>query len=224
MYAELGHTSMGLEITADGLEKLDDAEQQAEEGLLRGMLLAAAAYLHMLSGDQAHADARLAEADALGSDSTPGVVMEYMGIWVVFSTLAKGSVRLVQGDFAGALATAEDDLGKMREKEMRSYLPDVLRMRGEALLGLGRTDEALASLSEAKAEAERQGSRRSLWPVLARLAEFEEERGNAGAAADLRQEARSVIEYIADHAEAAGLRETFTSMPRVRAVLDAPEG
>ncbi len=100
----------------------------------------------------------------------------------------------------------------------------MLRTRGEALKGLGRIDEALASLSEARSEAERQGSRRSLWPIPANLAELEEERDNAAEAEALRREARGVIEYIADHADALGLREAFTSMPRVRAVLDATQG
>lgn len=77
-------------------------------------------------------------------------------------------------------------LSRMREKDMRCYLPDG-----------------------------------ALWPVLANLAELQEERGNAAEAESLRREARRVIEYIADHADALGLREVFTSTPRVRAVLDA---
>ena len=115
-YGELGHPARGLEITADGLERLDASEQQVEEGL-RGLLLGAAAYLHLSSGDRAQADACLAEAETLGSDS--GIVTEYLGISVVFNTLAKGRVRLARGDFAGVLATADDDLGRIREKEMR---------------------------------------------------------------------------------------------------------
>jgi tetratricopeptide (TPR) repeat protein len=133
-------------------------------------------------------------------------------------------VRLAWGDFAAALAIADEDLGKMRATEMRCYLPAVLRTRGEALRGLGRTDEAMAALTEARAEAQRQGSRFGLWPVLADLAELEEERGNVAEAASLRREARGVIEYIADHADDQGLREAFTSVPGVRAVLDATRG
>ena len=190
IYGELGYWSRGLEITADGLERLDASEQKVEEDLVRRMLLAAGAYLHMLSGDLPQAEAYLVDAEKLVLDSGPGIVMEYLGIAVVFNTLIRGGVRLASGDFAGVLATTDDDLSRIREKEMRCYLPDVLRMRGEALRGLGRTDEALAALAEARAEAERQGSRRGLWPVLAALAEIEEERGNAVEAASLRREAR----------------------------------
>ncbi len=216
-YGELGDWSRGLEITADGLGRLDATEHQVDEKLLRGLLLGATAYLHMLSGDLTQAEAYLAEAEKL----SPEIAMEFLGISVVFRTLIKGGVRLAWGDFAGVLALADDDLSRMRDREMRCYLPDVLRTRGEALRGLGRTDEALASLAEARSEAERQGSRRSLWPVLANLAELEEERDNAAEAASLRREARGVIEYIADQAADSGLRETFTSTPRVRGVLDA---
>ena len=160
------------------------------------------------------------QAEKLG----PHIVTEVFGISVVFRTLIKGGVRLALGDFAGVLAIADDDRIRMLETEMRCYLPDVLRTRGEALRGLGRADEALASLVEARSEAERQGSRRSLWPVLATLAELEEERDNPAEANSLRREARGVIEYIADHADASGLREPFTSTPRVRAVLEATQG
>ncbi len=220
MHGELGDWSRGLEITADGLGRLDDSEHQIEGGPVRGLLLGTTAYLHMLGGDRTQAEAYLAEAEKLD----PEVAMQFLGISVVFRTLIKGGVRLALGDFAGVLAIADDDLRRMREREMRCYLPDVLRTRGEALRGLGRTDEALASLVEARSEAERQGSRRSLWPVLATLAELEEERDNPAEAESLRREARGVIEYIADHADALGLREAFTSTPRVRAVLDATQG
>ena len=109
----------------------------------------------------------------------------------------------------------------MQKGNMLCYLPDVLRTRGEALRGLGRIEEAFASLTEARYEADRQGSRRSIWPVLAKLAELEEERGNSAEAKSLRREARSVIEYIAENADASGLRKAFMSTPRVRAVLDS---
>ena len=222
IYGELGHWSRGLEITADGLQRLDASEHQVEEALIRRMLLVGGAYLHMLSGDRAQAEAYLADAEKLGSGL--GSAMEMAGLSIVFNTLIKGGVRLAWGDFAGVLVSADDDLSKMLERQIRCYLPDVLRTRGEALRGLRRTDEALAALAKARAEAERQGSRRGLWRVLAVLAELEEERGKVAEAASLRSQARGAIEYIADHADAPGLREAFTSLPRVRAVLDAPQG
>ena len=218
-YGDLGDWSKGLEITTAELDRLNSSEHQVEEGMLRGLLLGATAYLHMLSGDRTQAEAYLAEAERLG----PEVVMEFLGISVVFRTMIKGGVRLAWGDFAEVLAIADGDLSRMRKRDMRCYLPDVLRTRGEALRGLGRIDEALASLAEARSEAERQGSRRSLWLVLSSLAELEEERGNAAEAESLRRETRSVIDYIADRADALGLREAFTSTPRVRAILEATQ-
>ena len=216
-YGDLGDCSKGLEIATNELDKLDASESEVEDGALRGLLLGAAAYLHMLSGDRKNAEAYLADAEKLD----PETVMDYFGLSVVFKTLMLGGVRLAYGDFARVLAIADGDLSRMQKGNMLCYLPDVLRTRGEALSGLGRIDEAFASLAEARSEAERQGSRRSLWPVLAKLAELEEERGNAAEAKSLRREARSVIEYIAENADASGLREGFMSTPRVRAVLDS---
>ena len=125
------------------------------------------------------------------------------------------------GDYAGALAIADDDLRRMRKQEMRCYLPDVLRIRGEALRRMGRTDEATESLSEARYEAERQGCKRGLWSILANLAEIEKEQNNVAEADDLRREAGRILNFLSDQADSAGLREAFSAMPKVRAVLDA---
>ena len=216
-YGDLGDCSKGLEIVTSELDKLDASKSEVEDGALRGLLLGAAAYLHMLSGDRRNAEAHLADAEKLDPDT----IMEYLGLSVAFRTLILGGVRLAYGDFARVLAIADGELSRMRKRNMLCYIPDVLRTRGEALCGLGRIEEAFASLAEARYEADRQGSRRSIWPVLAKLAELEEERGNAAEAKSLRREARSVIEYIAENADALGLRKAFMSTPRVRAVLDS---
>ncbi len=125
------------------------------------------------------------------------------------------------GDFAGALAIADDDLRRMQKQEIRCYLPDVLRIRGEALRRMGRVDEAIESLNEARHEAERQGCKRGLWSILAKLAEIERERNNVAEADDLRREAGRILIFLSDQADSAGLREAFSAMPGVRAVLDA---
>ena len=71
---------------------------------------------------------------------------------------------------------------------------------------------------EAKAVAERIGQRRTLWQILAVLAEIEEQQGNISEARSYRDEARNIIDYIAGHA-GSELRSSFLSMPQVMSLL-----
>ena len=132
------------------------------------MLLVGGAYLHMLSGDRAQAEAYLAEAEKLGSGLDPA--LEMAGLSVVFNTLIKGGVRLAWGDFAGALVTADNDLSNMLEREIRCYLPDVLRTRGEALRGLGRASSPAVRPRRGPPPAPRGPRRCGPGPVAPRLA------------------------------------------------------
>lgn len=158
---ERGEVSKSIGYWEEALS-LNDKEGVAVVAVIRpivawtygGLLLGATAYLHMLSGDLRKAKAYLSEAEKLD----PETVMDYFGSTVVFRTLMLGGVRLACGDFSSVLAIADEDLSRMREREMRCYLPDVLRKRGEALRGLGRIEEAFASLAEALNEPRPQQS------------------------------------------------------------------
>jgi len=61
--------------------------------------------------------------------------------------------------------------------------------------------------------------RRSLWPILSMLSQIEVQRGNTNEAENLHQQAREIIEYIADHAP-PDLRSSFLALPSVRAVTE----
>ena len=101
---------------------------------------------------------------------------------------------------------------------MRVFAPDLLRVKGLALLGLGHVDEAREIFEEALAEAERQGSRRSLWAILFALSQLEGQSGNPAEAENLRRRAREFIEYIADHLGPPERRELFLKLPHIREV------
>jgi tetratricopeptide (TPR) repeat protein len=103
---------------------------------------------------------------------------------------------------------------------MRSFLADALHFKGKALLAQGRVEAARAAWMEARAEAEALGSRRVLWPILAALAEIEAGRGHAAEAQGLRQQAREIITYIADHCP-PDLRNAFLNLADVRGALEA---
>ena len=164
----------------------------------------------------AHDDMRGALDDALSKLHTIEA-MTYFDFYGV--VLADMGIR--EGAYDTTLAISQRYIDSSVAKGHRHVLADVLRLKGEALLGLGRNEEALAVLREAKAEAEVLGAPRTLWPVLLALGKLEAEAGNAAEAAALLAGAREAIEYIADHAGTPELRASFLAQAHVQAALSS---
>jgi hypothetical protein len=134
--------------------------------------------------------------------------------------LAAGEFAYCQHDFDRAIALMEQLYTDQRETGISYLRPDVLHLKGRALLEQGptRAEEARATLVQARAEAEVLGSRRSLWPILITLAEIEQQSGHPAEAEALQQQARQIVEYIANHIETPELRTSFLNSPQVKAV------
>ena len=131
--------------------------------------------------------------------------------------LAEGELRLQQSEYAAALSVADELLAGLRTFQMRPFLPDALRLKGRALVSLGQREEGRRILEEARDEAERLGSRRVLWRILASLAELADE-SEAGV---LRQQARDIIHIIAGHIGSETLRASFLGTAQIRALFAA---
>jgi hypothetical protein len=99
---------------------------------------------------------------------------------------------------------------------MYSQLPEALYLEGQALLGLGREKAARDRFVDARAVAEKMGSRRTLWHILHALGQLEREPAQAE---QFRREARQVVEYIASHIDQDDLRRSFLGQPDVQAVI-----
>jgi hypothetical protein len=101
---------------------------------------------------------------------------------------------------------------------VRLFLADVLYFKGRAQLALNQLDAAHATLIAARAEAEALTSRRTLWRILDALGELDTSRGHHAEAHALRQQAREIVQFIADHAPAE-YRASFLNQPDVRALV-----
>ena len=134
-------------------------------------------------------------------------------------TLVQAELHLATGGRSQILAHLDELLTFLRQNGIRLYRPDVLHLKGRVLRAAGRDDDAHAALEEARLEAESLGSRRSLWPILAELAELEAGRGDQPAALELRRRAAEIIDTIAAHAGSAELAASFVNQPAVQAVL-----
>src|SRR5262249_42364415 len=114
--------------------------------------------------------------------------------------LAEGEYGLARGDYAGVVSAMEEFIPVLRQRGIRLFICDALSYQGRALYAQGQAADAYHLLREAQAEARALGARQPLWPILIALSEIEAQRGHTAAAATLRREARTIIDYIAAHA------------------------
>jgi len=132
-----------------------------------------------------------------------------------------GDFAFARGDYEQLLRLAEHMAEKKRKKNVLMGLPDMLYLKGLAYTGLGKPAEARTAFDEAREIAEKLGLRRSLWPILAKLAPLEAEAGNHEVAAKLWKQAREIVEHIGQNTGSDDLTTSFFSLPDVQAVLRA---
>ncbi len=214
-YGGLGDLDRGISLARSVLAKPGDM------GGYRWAALVILAHLQQLKGDVASAEAAMAEAqegpqDALGHMAA----LAFMYLLAGEFALARHPDKSRARDKSG-LAIADRVLGSMQATGTRLYLPDALAFKARVMLALGRPEEAHKALVEARAEAEAQGARRALWPVLYDLSRLEAQQDNAAEAARLLGQARDIVASIADHAGTPELRASFLASPPIRAVLEA---
>jgi DNA-binding SARP family transcriptional activator/predicted ATPase len=195
-------------------ELANAAQAVVEEHGLRGhsaRVLGVQAHLHVLGGE-------FGQAQALIDQAKKAAFRESWAVFYLAVMRAEVELMLAIGDHRRALVAADDLVAHLHEYGMHMGLPHALYWQGMALLGLGQAHPARDCLLEARAEAERKGSRRTLWPVLSALADLEH---NPSAARSLRSEAQEMVGAIAHDIHDSALRASFLSRPDVRAVHDA---
>jgi len=204
-YADLGALDHALGLTEEALRVAWTRGLRVDYAFILGTL----ARLQIMSGRLAEAAKTIAEAKG----------EPYRRSWAILRLpvlMADIELALREGDFDRAAAGTDDSVSHLRQYGIRSVLPGALYLEGRAFLGLGREEAARDRLLEARAEAEALGAWRILWRVLDALSQLEKDPSRAK---ELRQEARQVIEYIADHIDQDDLRTSFLSLPDVRSLV-----
>lgn len=132
--------------------------------------------------------------------------------------LANAELAQARGRFARAITILDELLAEI-PATILADIPEVLWHKGQAVLELGRLDEAGRALLDARERAESLQARHSLWHIYMLLADLETRRGNTTAAQAHRAQAREIVNFIAEHLQANGLREAFIQIPAVRSAL-----
>ncbi len=159
------------------------------------------ALAHILKHEYAQAEAIL---DAvMHVDQQPANVAERQLLWVW------GELALAQGRYVEALRMAEQLIVSAPGDSRGQPIPHLLLMKGEALLGLKRVEEAVTTLEEAKRGAELRHAPSIQWRVHrsqghAYLALKREEQARQAFGA-----AREIIGQLAQTIEQTALREQF---------------
>jgi len=198
-YAELG--AAALETETYRLHRIPNAELPTSP--MRVSTLICYATFEIASGELDKASATLAEC-------TPNAPP-----WEAVLINARCSLALARADFSSALSLADEAVGFTRERNLGRYLPEALLLKGKAHLLQGDLEKAKAALEQARLEAEKLGPRRLLWQVIAPLAELETDPQRSAA---LKAEARTFVQFIADHITRPDLRASFLASTTVTAV------
>jgi class 3 adenylate cyclase/tetratricopeptide (TPR) repeat protein len=207
VHASLGAVEQGLALA----RRAQASEEKVQLPFLRAYPFVALAHLHLAQGD-------LAAAEAALLDLKRKLPKEGMHWFIpMFMPLVEGELALAGHDGERALTLMNEQIDYLKRTETYFFASDALHLKAKALLALGRADEAGEALVQARTEAERVGSRRSLWPILLDLSRLEAGRGNRAEAQALRQQAREVVEFIAGNISDSELRASFLSLEDVQA-------
>ena len=168
------------------------------------------------AGNLENASQAFEEVYAGRGDANP---TDFTSLFGLFDSIAC-EFALANRDYDRVLEVSGRRIEAGRAMGLRIFLSDFLRFKAQALIGLERPDEAREVLAEARAEAEAQGSRRSLWPILSVASQLEAEQGHPAEAEALRLEAAKKVEFIAEHAGSPERRALFVALPIAAAVLE----
>jgi len=144
---------------------------------------------------------------------------DYILLYLKQVSFIKAEYAIALGNYSDAIDEMNMLVNQLRRKNVRSLLPEALRIKGEAQLHNEQISEAFQTFLEAKDASEQLNERRQYWMILARLAEFEMQQGNLEQAAKYRQEAKDTITYVADSITDKKLRDKFLSLPEVQQTL-----
>lgn len=206
IYADLGAYERGQQAIAQGWQTGRAAMSGFESALA-----AAAAQLSIEQGDLAGAEGMAASIEKGEQTLNPFMAIFYRSI--------PTRLALARGRFAEALARSDEDLAALASLEIGRTRAEILLLKAQALIGLGRWDEARAPLIDASDEAKRDHYRRLLWRLRATQAQVEAAAGRTDEAAVLLAQARALIEAIAGNLTDPDLLASFLGRADVRAVM-----
>ncbi len=180
--------------------------EHVNENVLAGIFLGAVALVKLAAGDLVAADVVL-QNSSFDPDKLPLHVP-------MLREKALIAQAIVHQDFDAALTMSETVLAFAQKGGMVWLMPDFHTLQGQALVGLGRSDEARAALHEALAKLRPTEHRWGFLKLLTFLADLEAAAEHEETADNLRLEARAFVDAIMEQISAE-LQASFFVLPEV---------
>jgi hypothetical protein len=136
----------------------------------------------------------------------------------VASSAARVRLALLDGDVGEAETIARTVVQELRTSGVEILVAGASVVLARALAAADRLEEAGDELAGAIERAEHLGERRVLWEALALSAGLHARKGAEPAAADLRRQAREIVDEIAGGLPDPELRRRFLARDDVRAL------
>ncbi|MBK9713444.1 MAG: AAA family ATPase [Kouleothrix sp.] len=169
-------------------------------------------HAYRLAGDMGRARALL--GSALPTGRQPDNTQERRVVW------AWGELLLAEGDAAAALRIAEELIASAPGEAVDRPIPALLKLRGSALLALGRLDDAAMALDAARLAAQARSERPLLWQIQAALGRAYRRLGREASAEAALADAGITVVALAATIDDVVLREQF--LTAARAALHDP--
>ncbi len=206
IYAYCGAYEKGFEIIDYSMQ-----QAQAHQPAWATFPQAVKVRMYLLQGDVESAE------KTRGDELLEPISIPYAR-FTIFLCLANIELAMAKGRYADALNLVEALLEEVTPLT-RVDVPEALRWKGLALIGLNRLDEALQALTQACSLARETDSTLHLCSIVADLADVHSKLGMNEEARMNRSEARTLIERIAESLREVGLRDSFLNQPHVQRLM-----
>jgi tetratricopeptide (TPR) repeat protein len=138
--------------------------------------------------------------------------------YTIFICIANIELAIAKKDYVAALRLIEELLDEVTPLT-RVDIPEVLRLKASALIGLDQLEEAMATLIRAYSLAKETESNLYLWIILLDLAEIQSKLGHQRDAENSLREGRKIAAQVADSLHEVGLHDSFLNQPRVQKLM-----
>ena len=145
--------------------------------------------------------------------------LDYFGIITPMADLVRGEFLLAKKEYQQILDYDLSAHGLTGNMPASLVLPDLLRIKGQALAALGHTREASETLVGALEMAEARSSKLSIWRILFELSEVAALENRHEDSDQLLQRSREMIDYLTARCGNDEAREGFLDHPAVRRAL-----
>jgi len=204
LYGLYGETGWGIDLAERALEtaieKMPDWKSLALGVLIR---------LHIMMGNVDAAE------EIVNTETLIPILSVVHSHYLAMITLATVELELARNNFQKALSLSDQLLEEISQFGW-IHNPEIMNRKAEALIGLGRLDDALQTLTVARTFAEKLDAKHHLWTILSNLSNVSSQLDQQSESDIYREQAQEIVKFIAERLAKIDLKDAFMKQPRVK--------